>query len=426
MPKKRKSVVEDTLVRLGDWLGAAHEVLNHMGATRGVHAAYYELDDSPWPIEATELLVRETPFVIKYINDRHALDVRAPLERIAQAARKWKTKRKRVLAFGQTRRRDATDAARKLAQHTEEGIPEQRRLNLDLCIAEGAIRLAMFPLVAERSGPVHAFRVRSHLVRWALWVQKAFANVIRDGALPDEDVKPAKGEKHGCLVESPERWELANVVRPRIIPDTNDTPTKLAIEEARRVGDLVIALPLIKRLDRELAMYVSEAVSWPQGNIQPSRAEHLLRAVHELEELVGGGDGLPNNAATFTEAQDNPSEPNARGYVDDPADVTAYVPVAAIIADHCAEIGIKSPREVVRVVEDYETYHIRWTRPRSRHTNRPLLQRRSVHLADWLTFAARRSTNRDRVSNEKGFPDIHPDEIEARTRAVRRSAKHKQ
>jgi hypothetical protein len=317
MPQKTASTPADTLALLHNCLKATHDVVHHIAATRGPRAAYYRVDRRPWPIEATDILSRDTSRVIEYINDRHALDVGIPLERIRQAAMTWTAKRDSVVAFGKTKHADtdaAATAACELERFIEDGLPEQKRLNLDLRIAEGAVWRAVFPLLAEHFGKERPFLIRRNLIRWSLWVREAFAEVIRQWSLPDEhEIVSRQNENDEPSVgwlESQERWELANMIIPRYIPSTDETPKKLAIEEARRVRDLAIALPLIKKLDDQLEAFVLEAVRWPQGNLQPSRTEHLLQAVTELEDLVG------------SEASDSASESQptrALGDVEPPA-----------------------------------------------------------------------------------------------------------
>ena len=298
MPKKIASTPKDSLALLQNWLEGAQEVTHHIGATRGLRAAYHREDRSPWPLEAQGILERDTPSIIEYLKNRHALDIRIPFERIAQTAMIWTAKRDTVVAFGKTKHPGsdaAAAAARELERFAEDGLPEQKRLNLDLRIAEGAIWRATFPLLAECFGEEHPFLIRSRLIRWALWVRESFAEVIREWPVPDaNEILSGENEDHGpsgIWLESQERWELAVMAFPRYVPDTNETPTKLAVEEARRVGDLAVALPRIDSLDDELEAFVKEAVCRPQGNTQPSRTEHLLRAAGALEKLVGGRKG---------------------------------------------------------------------------------------------------------------------------------------
>jgi hypothetical protein len=232
--------------------------------------------------------------VIQYLNDWHSLDVRGPLERILRAADLWAEKLDAVVAYGKKKYPDseaAAASARELAEFTDAGLPEQKRLHLDLRIAEGAFWRARFPLESRCSGPARPFLIRRLVVHWTVWIRDAFSDAIRDWSLPDEsEIFSQSGGEDGTwtgFLESPERWELAEVIMPRYIPDTDETPRKLAIEEARRLGDLPVALPLIKRLDEEVEAFVTEAVRWPRGNLQPARTEHLFRAVNELRDLVG-------------------------------------------------------------------------------------------------------------------------------------------
>jgi hypothetical protein len=322
MRKQTDSLATETLALLENWLKAVHDVIQHIGTTRGPHAPYYCIRQSPWPLEATEVLCRDTSRVIEYLKKRHALVVRIPLERTAQAATIWTAKRATVIEFSKIKHSTAdaaVEAAHELERFTDDRLPEQKRLNLDLRIAEGAIWRASFPLLAERLGDGDRFLTRRNLIRWALWVERAFADVIRDWQLPDESASfPRLNERDDVRTgwpESHERWELVNVVSPGFIPNTDETPIKLAIAEARRAGDLDVALPLIKELNNEINRFVLEAARWPQGNLQPSRTEHLFRAVNELEELVGSeaGDPVSRLYSKATSADvSNPAKP-ARG-----------------------------------------------------------------------------------------------------------------
>ena len=301
MPKRKTSVATVTLEVLDDWQAAAQHVESHIAGTRGVHAAYYREDLSPWPIEAAETLRHKTAIVIEHIESRESLNVRAFLERIREAAATWVTKRNFVIQFREIRHadRDAAVAAMdKLARFTNDGLPCQERLSLDLSIAEGAIWLAQFPLLAERTNGQPPFIIRHNLIRWVSWVQGAFSSAIHDWAVPGiAAIRPRQEGKRtsGASMESRERWELANVVCPRIVCDTNRTPKKLAIAEARRVGDLDVALPRIDKLLELLEVFVTAAARQPQGNIQPRCTEGLMRAVTALEDLVGSGEGDSGN-----------------------------------------------------------------------------------------------------------------------------------
>jgi hypothetical protein len=284
---------EQTLAFLQCWQDAAQECVAHIGSTRGPLAAYHREDHSPWPFEAIQKLKADTPQVIEYLSERHALNIREPLERIANSAGMWKQKRQRVLGFQRLRHADeaaAEAAMRELARFTDNGLPEQRRLDLDMRIAEGCIWRAGFPLLASGKGR-HPFIIRGELVQWATWVFRAFGDAIRDWEHPNEVPIDSPGTSKAYRAwrwsASKERWELANVIFPRSVPDTNEGPKKLAIEEARSAGDLTVALPLINSVFDELQAFVTEAMHQPQGNVQPARTQHLLRAATTLEELVG-------------------------------------------------------------------------------------------------------------------------------------------
>lgn len=294
MPKKTAPTSSEMFQFLYGWQEAAQDIVNHIGCTRGTLAPYHDEADLPWPIHVEKILSRDTSTAVEYLKNRHALDVRAPLGRIRDAAAVWMTKRDVVTQFGTTSHADGAAthmAMRDLERYSDEGMPTQARLNLDVRIAEGAIWRASFPLLAERFGNERRFLIRGNLIGWAIWVQRAFADVIRDWPLPDESQARSPrirgDEPRERNMECLERWELAAVISPSYIPSTDETPKKLAIEEARRAGDLVVALPLIKKLDEEMEAFVRQAVGWPHGNLQPFRTERLFRAINELDELVG-------------------------------------------------------------------------------------------------------------------------------------------
>lgn len=440
MPKRKTSVATVTLEVLDDWQAAAQHVESHIAGTRGVHAAYHREDLSPWPIEAAETLRHKTAIVIEHIESCESLNVRAFLERIREAAATWVTKRNFVIQFREIRHadRDAAVAAMdKLARFTNDGLPCQERLSLDLSIAEGAIWLAQFPLLAERTNGQPPFIIRHNLIRWVSWVQGAFSSAIHDWAVPGiAAIRPRQEGKRtsGASMESRERWELANVVFPRIVCDTNRTPKKLAIAEARRVGDLDVALPRIDRLLESLEAFVMQAARWPQGNLQPERTEDLMRAVTALDELVGAAEaadrrpqapGSPaptavpaaecEEAAAIGKGQGNPTRDvaDSHGYVETPADPSAYVPAVDIMTSHTPENAGITVKHVSKIVGDFTANRVRWTRPTDKQ-GKPIVNRRSVHLGDWAGYLKRQAG-----TDEEGFPRLGDAEIERRKKAVR-------
>lgn len=301
MPNKRKEARSDNLNFLTTWLGSATEVVHHIGCTRGLHAAYYSPEHAePWPTESVHCLQRDTAGIVVYLRRRHRLEVAEPFERIAQSAATWMTKRDAIEAFATVKHTD-TDAAvaamHQLARVTDEGLPDQKRLNLDLRIAEGAVWRASFPLLADQFAHEKPFIIRGNLIRWAIWVRDAFADAIHDW--PDESDDP------DGWTENKERWQLANIVFPSNIPNTDETPEKLAIEEARRAGDFAVALPRIEALMKTLSAFVTQAARWPQGNHRPALTEQLCGAINDLERLVGSeeaGKGTTDDGGAKPEA----------------------------------------------------------------------------------------------------------------------------
>lgn len=92
----------------------------------------------------------------------------------------------------------------------------------------------------------------------------------------------------------------------------------------------------------------------------------------------------PQPDAVGETAPDSAASPNVDGYVERPADPTAYVPMATILAEYAGELrGELSERRLRTIIEDYTTNRIRWTRPLTK-AGKPAQNRRHVHLNDWL------------------------------------------
>jgi len=286
----------DKLSLLRNWVGTAKSVVEHIGATRGQQVAYYHLAPIPWPQDAIAFLDWNSRKVIEYLKKRHAFDVQAAVDRISNAAKTWAEKRSKVITSAGTRA-PSPEVAHDLARFTESDLPEQRRLDLDLRIIEGAVWRASFPLIARSRSSADPFCIRRLLVGWALWIEEAFAQCIRDWSVPDERTAPVIAEGAGFFAESPERWEQVNVILPRYT-SIAEVPTTLAINEARDAGDLPVAYPIIKRLDEAIRGFVIEAARWPCGNVQPAKGEQLMEAVNDLVELVPivpeGENGRPD------------------------------------------------------------------------------------------------------------------------------------
>ena len=131
--------------------------------------------------------------------------------------------------------------------------------------------------------------------------------------------------------------------------------------------------------------------------------------LEELSQLVG---------MAVAAGSHDPAKPYAIGYVARPADPSSYVPMATILAKHCDEIALTTIKEMIRVLEEFSTNRVSWTRPLSKKTGDPHPQRRSVHLADWERYVDRLK-HAPSPTAETGFPDLSPPEIEARSSKVR-------
>ena len=107
------------------------------------------------------------------------------------------------------------------------------------------------------------------------------------------------------------------------------------------------------------------------------------------------------------------NEPNSNGYVEAPADPTAYVSVTDIVSDHTPPSELITPRDVGRIVEDYVTNRIRWSRPRDKR-GRPIPNRRVIHLVDWYEYMKRLAG-----TNPDGSPRVSEEEVEERKEAIR-------
>lgn len=110
--------------------------------------------------------------------------------------------------------------------------------------------------------------------------------------------------------------------------------------------------------------------------------------------------------------------PDDKGYVALPTDPSAYVPLTAIVTRHSPVEPPLTKKQIVRILEDYGTNKIRWTRPLGKD-GEPRSNRRSIHLADWLDFVEKlRAT----LANdpEAGFPPIDEREMAMRKYAIDR------
>ena len=108
------------------------------------------------------------------------------------------------------------------------------------------------------------------------------------------------------------------------------------------------------------------------------------------------------------------------------------------IAKKHASLTVKN---IGKIVEDFATNRVRWTRPRDQ-TGKPKENRRNVHLGDWATYLKNQArTDADgslRLSNceftvdddvrgaftDDELAELQRDDFEARKKAVRREKQH--
>lgn len=110
------------------------------------------------------------------------------------------------------------------------------------------------------------------------------------------------------------------------------------------------------------------------------------------------------------EAAHRATEPDAKGYVANPVDPSAYVLVSKIVAE--SKLADLNDKKVGRIVENFDVNRVRWSRPSSR-AGTLIKNRRLVHLGDWNDYEARQiGTHSD------GWPRTTPEEREARAKGI--------
>lgn len=123
------------------------------------------------------------------------------------------------------------------------------------------------------------------------------------------------------------------------------------------------------------------------------------------------GSQLPD--APPADAVSQGDKPNKRGYVESPVDPAAYVSASDILTKHTPAALSVSMKELGTILKDYDTNRVRWTRPLGKN-GRPVPNRRSVHLGDWVAYLRRRTN-----PESEGFPRLSETELERRKAAVR-------
>ena len=94
----------------------------------------------------------------------------------------------------------------------------------------------------------------------------------------------------------------------------------------------------------------------------------------------------------------------------------------AILAEYCEDGAVTTTKALTKVLENFSTNRVRWTRPRSKTSGAPDPHRRSVHLADWASYVDRQKRQGSGTSDD-GFPNQTQAEIEARKSKVHRNTR---
>ena len=129
---------------------------------------------------------------------------------------------------------------------------------------------------------------------------------------------------------------------------------------------------------------------------------------------ANAASGSVTSAATkMPNGTSNLDNPNEKGYVENPADPSSYIPARIIRTKHTPKGMVIDDKALGLIVEDFTTNKIRWTRPKTKN-GKPHSKRRSVHIVDWMKYVEKS----DCVDTE-GFPCLTNEEIEAEKKAIR-------
>lgn len=131
----------------------------------------------------------------------------------------------------------------------------------------------------------------------------------------------------------------------------------------------------------------------------------------EVANVLRGAMGAPQTPASTDDA------PDEHGYVASPTDSAAYVPASGILAEHTPADMACTVREMSRMLDNFVETGVRWTRPIGKN-GRPVPNRRSVHLGDWLRYLGQ-----SRRADAGEWPRLSDNELEQRKAAVR-ATKH--
>jgi hypothetical protein len=199
-----------------------------------------------------------------------------------------------------------------------------------------------------------------------------------------------------------------------------DTPhSELSVLQEQN-GPLVTPgrYPVFKLTERAHQLLDAEATAAaPAKQDVGERVDEPKTGPGPAEQAPPGAESKDDVARTV--GSNDPTKPDAIGYVASPSDQSSYVPMATIRAEYCKDLAVTSIKELTNILEDFPTNRVRWTRPLSKKTGKPHPQRRSVHLVDRETYVSR-SKHGSPGTTEDGFPDLPVAEIEARKAEARR------
>lgn len=153
------------------------------------------------------------------------------------------------------------------------------------------------------------------------------------------------------------------------------------------------------------------------GWLQDPSERNRIRAIALAQRTAYGHDRR-------AEAKRLESEPDATGYVANPIDVGAFVPMKEILTNHAKAPGLNE-KVCKRIILDYPANHVRWTRPLNK-AGLPMRIRLSVHLEDWLQCLDRRKALPVSPVDEDGFPNVSTAEVEAAKSLFRSSGRTRQ
>ena len=132
------------------------------------------------------------------------------------------------------------------------------------------------------------------------------------------------------------------------------------------------------------------------------------------------GPGAEHKSDAGNTHHEETSEPDSAGYVKNPADRSAYIPMTTILNEHIPEDHPLHPLTEKRLrafLQDFESNQVRWTRPNGK-SGKTIPNRRSVHLTDWKAFLDRTKSH---GGDAEGFPRLSEAQIERRKDAIRKT-----